>query len=130
MRSTSSEKESKTVSLEETIDFLNDAIRTDSKAMENLFESRVLCNQEMADHPTIQVMSLDGKYLVGLIGILNGLFGVDEYGWGPIAAVWDDGGLIGVRKSNPEQDKSETYEIDNSGRRIPKSDETNAQKAQ
>lgn len=76
------------VSLEEALEVLNDALRRDHDAMLALTEHREPCNEELAHHPTIQVVErrpLPG-YQVGLLGILNGLFGAAEDGWGYIMA--------------------------------------------
>lgn len=83
------------VSLTEAIQFLNDLLALDKDAITNLIHSRVSCNEELANHPTVQVGAYDmllgkqtpGEYHVGILGILNGLFGIDdETGMGPILA--------------------------------------------
>lgn len=100
-----------TVSIEQAIEFLNNALTLDRKAITNLCNQRVICNFEILNHPTIQAgwwpkdgsmpdpgspNENDGKSepRVGIIGIINGLFGVDEDGWGFIAAHYDESGLI------------------------------------
>lgn len=85
------------ISIKHTIDLLNSALISDRNAVEKLVGQRVKCNKTMAEHPTIQVGTVENqknKYEVGLLGILNGLFGVDEKGYGPISAVFDDDKLI------------------------------------
>ena len=84
----------KTVSVSEAISFLNELIKLDKAAMTALAETRVLCNESLANHPTVQVSTAPEGEKVGLLGILNGLFGVDEKGWGFITAVFDDDGQI------------------------------------
>lgn len=71
---------------------MNDALKTDSDAITSLMNARVPCSNAMACHPTIQVRLNKelGVYSVGLLGILNGLCGAREDGWGFIAAVLDD----------------------------------------
>lgn len=78
------------VSCEEAVGFLNELIRLDQGAIEKLVDSRVICNKAMADHPTVQVMQIEDKPVVGILGILNGLFGKDENGVGYIRAVYND----------------------------------------
>ena len=80
------------VTIQEVVDLLNGAMEDDPEAIQNLVNSRVECNAKLTEHPTIQVGSYyeEGKNHVGLLGIFNGLFGVDDEGWGPIAAVFDD----------------------------------------
>jgi len=76
-----------TVSIQETVDFLNSLIEIDPDTINNLASIRVGCNRALADHPTVQVGGLSKTYfIVGIIGILNGLFGSDKHGWGHIAA--------------------------------------------
>jgi len=71
----------------DAIDYLNDLLRRDREAVTALVGSRVSCNEALSNHETCQVGARDGVYTVGLLGVLNGLFGVDESGWGPITAV-------------------------------------------
>lgn len=77
--------------VEMAIEVLNSALEADPEAMQVLMNFRVRCNQKLADHPTIQVgFHGDGhlpeeEYDVGLMGIINGLFGTNEHGAGHIA---------------------------------------------
>lgn len=77
------------ISLDEVIEFLNELVRTDPDAMHMLVEHRQSCNKDMAEHRTVQVHDYHGVPKVGLLGILNGMFGINERGWGPITAVYD-----------------------------------------
>lgn len=85
------------LTLDEVIAFLNELIATDKMAVENLISHKVQCNDEMTDHPSVQVEGTNSEYynLVGFLGILNGMFGVlgeeaeDKEGWGAIVAVFD-----------------------------------------
>jgi len=74
------------------IEVLNSALEADPAAVYALVESRVPCNEALADHPTIQVLAEGGTYGVGLLGILNGLAGTQVVkgrpGWGRISAVF------------------------------------------
>ncbi len=72
------------------IQFLNELNKIDSFALSKLMNFRVSTNKAMADHETVQVLE-DKKdneidYKFGLLGILNGLCGIDEQGWGYIVA--------------------------------------------
>ena len=87
------------VDLDSVIVFLNQLIQIDSQAVGNLVENRVLCNEKMADHPTVQVgvvkTDTGERFEVGILGVINGLFGIDEDGHGGITAIVDDtDGLI------------------------------------
>jgi len=97
--------------IDHAIKVLNEILMLDKKAIESLISNRVECNEALADHPTVQVGAIMNKtsscgkseymgseitgYNVGLLGIINGLFGVDENKCGYIAARYnDDGNLI------------------------------------
>jgi hypothetical protein len=84
--------------VEHAVKILNEALESDHIAVNQLINLRVMCNKELANHPFIQV-GKDNRFQqvwwVGLFGIINGLFGVDEEGWGFIEAeIRDDTGLI------------------------------------
>ena len=83
------------VTVDEVVEILNSVLAADRVVAEMLVEARVPCNA-LIDHPTIQVLLEDGaptKARVGLLGILNGVFGVDGEGHGPIHAVYARKGL-------------------------------------
>lgn len=80
--------------VERVLEVLNRALEADRTAISLLLNTRVPCNSVLTEDPTIQVMSHHddleipencGK--VGLLGIINGLCGVDERGWGLICTV-------------------------------------------
>jgi hypothetical protein len=90
------------VTVKDTVAFLNELVKVDRGAMVRLFgDGRTHCNEALAKHPTVQVGYTKGKryasggtsevkiYSVGLLGILNGLFGVDAEDWGTIAACYE-----------------------------------------
>jgi hypothetical protein len=65
-----------TKTIEDAVRILNEAIAADKTIGKSLFDYRVPCNQALADHTTIVVQELEGEaYEVGVIGILNGIFG-------------------------------------------------------
>jgi hypothetical protein len=79
----------------EIVDFLNALVETDRDAVRALFNSRVPCNQKLADDPTVQVRAygLEDKphdFEVGILGLLNGFVGIDDDGCGLIQMVVDD----------------------------------------
>lgn len=79
-------------SLKNAIKTLNDAFNSDPDAISKLFEYRVTCNEQLANHPLIQVREEDnGEFTVGILGILNGIFGKDNKGVGYIKADMEDG---------------------------------------
>jgi hypothetical protein len=68
---------------------LNELVELDNKAIRNLILNKVECNEAIADHPTVQVgLQCDGQYSIGALGLLNGLVGIQDDGWGYIAAVF------------------------------------------
>lgn len=94
------------ISLDEAIDFLNSLISLDKAAVAALIANRVPCNEQLANHPTVRVTAQHGGYHVGLLGILNGLFGdessAEEHERAPIAFVMSpDGNLIKVMRNIP-----------------------------
>jgi len=76
------------------IERLNEIASHDKAAMEQLIEERVPCNDQMADHPSVQVSVRNGTTMVGALGIINGVVGTIPAGplkgWGYVAAVFDD----------------------------------------
>lgn len=68
---------------------LNEALAADP-SVAKLFKQRVCINQALADHPTIQVSSEGGVTTVGVLGLINGLFGIRSDGYGHITAVVDE----------------------------------------
>jgi hypothetical protein len=100
------------VTLQETVEFLNSLLEIDRHVVTALFSMRIGCNKAMADHETVQCGTFDlltdkEEYCqVGMIGILNGLFGADQNGWGHICANYDEG-IIKEFKLLPDKDVKE-----------------------
>jgi hypothetical protein len=89
------------VTPENVVVFLNSLLEIDRRAVSKLFDSYVYCNRGMAEHPRVQVRRLKiNKYRprdvwkVGVLGLINGLFGVHSNRYGPIARVIRDDGII------------------------------------
>jgi hypothetical protein len=83
--------------LDTAIDVLNRALAADPVAMAMLFGFRTPCNEALANDPTIQVSNYRGEgnqNLVGPLGVINGLFGIDSRGWGRIQMLVNDDGTI------------------------------------
>ncbi len=76
---------------------MNEFCKCDRDAINMLMNTRVHCNDDLADHPTVQVRDYDGPTSVGLLGILNGIVGtIDEgpkKGFGLISAAMTPGGV-------------------------------------
>ena len=75
------------LTIDQAIQQLNSALKADPKAISKLVSCSVPCNDELRDHPTVQVgpNKENSQPEVGLLGILNGLF-----------RVVNDNGFIGV----------------------------------
>jgi hypothetical protein len=106
------------VSLDHVLFFLNGLVKVDASAMEGLIEKRTICNEAMADHPTVQVQVPEQGpgFLLGFLGVLNGMFGAfaegPKKGWGQIAAVFEqDGRLSGFRRTLDPQVRPGVYPL-------------------
>lgn len=75
------------------VEVMNEALAADPDAIEQLINHRVVCNEALANHPTIQCLKDGDQYRVGLLGILNALctpWWTEENREGLVAAVFDD----------------------------------------
>ena len=85
--------------IQQVINYLNDLLDHDEEAISMLVDTRIRCNESLADHPTCQVqasISNDKEILeVGLLGVLNGLFGVRPDGRCWIVARYEQSKLLG-----------------------------------
>ena len=93
-------EQEKPMDIHNAVQLLKEALAADPIAMDKLIKSRVECNETLANHPTIVVMDDEktGKPVVGVLGLLNGIFGTEEY---RIAANLDeDGYLVGFEVKN------------------------------
>ena len=86
------------ITVSQAIKVLNEALKSDPLAIEGLFSRREFANDDLANHPTIQVgtSNMQGEefHTVRFIGILNGIFGVDAQGNGYIAEKRDESGML------------------------------------
>lgn len=93
----------KTIKPDHVISFLNTLLRIDPFAINALVSMRVSCNVKLANHPTVQVGTLGGVHsMVGWLGILNGMFGVDDAGYGVIGADYEDGEIVNFKRVERE----------------------------
>lgn len=73
------------------IEVLNRALAEDQSAIRDLFNYEAPCNDALGNDPTVQVRSRstgDGVAVTAL-GLINGLFGADDTGWGYITATYE-----------------------------------------
>jgi len=94
----------KNITPKNVCDLLNEMLKLDYKCTEKLIEHRVPCNEKIADHATIQVQQFktDKFPKVGLMGVINGLFGIRKDGMGAICYEIDFGKIIRF-KPTPEK---------------------------
>jgi len=87
---TRTEDEKKALAVD-VIAYLNELVAADPEAMHTLVESRVVVNEDLTNHPTAQVIPTpSGHYELGLLGVVNGIVGIREDGWGYIVGCFDD----------------------------------------
>jgi hypothetical protein len=76
---------------QDVCDLLNGFLELDKDCAQKLLSRFESCNKEVEDHETIQVDCSEPKNSkVRFLGLLNGMFGKDSYGDGPIVCVMDD----------------------------------------
>ena len=74
-----------------SVGVLNRALSSDPEAIRKLFAYRVECNEKLVNDPTIQVRCRDGEPpTIGVLGLINGLLGVDEHEQGYIFSIIDE----------------------------------------
>jgi hypothetical protein len=100
------------------VEVLNEVVRADRHAAQELMASFAVCNGVLKDHPTVQVVQAgpghhlwpEGQVRIGLLGVINGIAGCIEdpsgrrSGWGRIGADYVEGKLTGFRRvtADPE----------------------------
>ncbi len=93
------------VTVQDAVDLLNELLKLDYDCISRLVTTRIPCNEQVADHPTVatyQDNRSQSSYL-GLLGIINGLFGTNEAGSGPICFLVEDNDVISSFQKTPTQ---------------------------
>lgn len=80
------------LTIEHILSVLNRALEVDPAAMQSLLANRVPCNDALLSDLTIQCTGYPPT--VGVLGLINGICGVDEHNIGPIAAVLSAQGTL------------------------------------
>ena len=79
-----------TNAIAEAVRVLNRALATDRDAISELLTHYVPANDELLADPTVQAVEVGEEGFdspsVGALGLINGLFGVAQCGWGHIVA--------------------------------------------
>lgn len=87
--------------VEQAVRLLNEALEADPEAIRKLVDFHVDCNIKLAGHPSIQVRTVNKSDSVGLLGIINGIFGTvgggPFDGFGHIVAVFENDLLVGFK---------------------------------
>ena len=90
-------------------DLLNELLKLDYDCANELVSYRQQCNESVAAHQSIQVQQYkdDPFPKVGIVGVLNGMFGIRDDGMGAICFEIDNGKILGF-KITPPTDTSYT----------------------
>ena len=99
--------------IDNAVRVLNEALIADQDAIQELMSVEVRANRRLEPHPTIQVWRKnkgDDECVLRPIGLINGLFGVDEDGCGYIAMVINEDKstierFIRIRSFDKEENK-------------------------
>ena len=92
---------------QDACDLLNELLKLDYNCANGLISYRQQCNQAVASHPTIQVHQYkdDNFTKVGIVGVLNGMFGIRDDGMGAICFEIDNGNILGFKPTPPLEEK-------------------------
>jgi hypothetical protein len=82
---------------QDACDLLNEMLKLDYDCTHGLVSHRQQCNEAIASHATIQVQQYDKIPKVGIIGVLNGIFGIRNDGMGSICFEIDNGKILGFK---------------------------------
>ena len=80
--------------IEKSIEALNTALKADPAAINLLFRTKALCNQALADHPTMicdaadTLLGASPIYFIRAIGVINGI--IEPMTGQRIAEIYDD----------------------------------------
>ena len=97
-----------TVAVKDVIAMLNEIHQLDPELMTNMVLHRFPCNEGIKNHKTVQAhchgdASVEAPK-VGLLGVLNGILGIDRNHFGPVAANFEkkDDQLLGFKMTNTD----------------------------
>ncbi|MDO8640823.1 MAG: hypothetical protein Q7R33_04715 [Nitrosarchaeum sp.] len=86
----------KNITAKQVCNTLNELLKLDPKCAHDLVSYRTKCNKAVADHPTIQVQQfmVDKFPKIGIIGLINGMFGIRNDGMGAICFEIQNGKIL------------------------------------
>lgn len=105
----------KTVSVSDVVKYLNELCEIDSDAIKSLIEYRVSTNKEMMEHPSVCVMCSEDSNgnpihpKLGMLGVINGIFGISKSEWHYIAAEFDEDGNFHRFLESPQAQKEDDH---------------------
>lgn len=88
---------------DKVVEVLNELHRLDPVATDRLFNARVRCNDAVADHPNLLVASDAMGWRIGIMGVLNGILAREDSCGSGVAAVLDNGVVVGFQTVNLNQ---------------------------
>ena len=95
------------ITIGKVVDFLNELLEIDPTTINSLFSMRFPCNKKIRFHETVQVGMLNKTVpIVGMIGILNGMFGADSDGYGKIGINYKESEISGFELLYRNRDKA------------------------
>ena len=68
------------ITIDEVIAYLNHLLEKDPRTISKLFQIKAACNDELVKSPVHVIIDAEARPFVGLLGILNGLFGYVKHG--------------------------------------------------
>ena len=97
------QKLKRSITVQDVCNLLNEMLACDYGATHDLLCFHTRCNNELLTHPTIQVIHAGADIpTVGILGVLNGLFGVNDDNRGPISCVWENDYIIRFEPTKTE----------------------------
>jgi hypothetical protein len=78
------------ITVDEVIAYLNELNILDPQAIYNLFNHREACYDNFDLYPSILTLYKGGQSHLGILGIMNGMFGLNAEGKGQITALIGD----------------------------------------
>lgn len=101
-----------TIAVKDVIAMLNEIHQLDPELTTNMVLHRFPCNEGVKNHKTVQAHCYGDASVenpkVGIVGLLNGILGIDSNHFGPVAANFEkDGGpLLGFKMTDTDDSKT------------------------
>jgi hypothetical protein len=95
------------ITAQDACNMLNELLKLDYECTAALIRHHECCNKSVTEHPTIQVQCYgkDKHPLLGIVGVINGMFGIREDGMGAICYESDENDkILGFKITPPAED--------------------------